>query len=211
MKERSFKVILAARILAGVIRYFKDDQRKKYALLARHTSHIHAEGIGRFSFKNDQMQILSPTPDDTIVVVEPFPAESGLWNGPDLLPNKLKDGTFEASLNHDLIWAFAREIAAKNGTTEVDVKLWSNQIFELEQRYYAKVKIRAERKLIRRALDWGAKHYSRIKAMLGRLFLALVAALAVGAAAGCAGCWPLFEGGEDGEVEADPIEWAEGD
>jgi len=217
-EARSVEVVAAVKIAATILKWIRSDQKKKYGLKKRHVTKITAPGIGKYAFDNGQYKIESPTPDCTILTAEPFDPESGFWDGPSMTwdmtlfggKTPRKDGLFEASLDHDLTFAFAEEIAKANNTTAHEVRLWANRVLQLEMKYYAKIKSAAERGLVRRVLDWGSGIYTVAKKYLGKFLLALVAALAVGAAAGCAGCWPVFEGGDDGEVEADPIEWTEG-
>lgn len=215
-EARSIEVVAAVKIAATIIRWIRNDQKKKYGLKKRHVTKIHAAGIGKYNFDNGQYKIESPTPDDTIITAEPFEPESGIWDGPSMtwdmsifngsVPRK--DGLFEASLDHDETFHFAEEIAKANNTTAHEVRLWANRVLQLEMKYYAKIPSKTERGIVRRILDFGSGFYSVGKKLLRRFFLAAAVALAVGAAAGCAGCWVLD--GEEGEVEADPIEWTEG-
>lgn len=217
-ETRSVEVVAAVKIAATILKWIRSDQKKKYGLKKRHVTKITAPGIGLYNFDNGQYKIESPSQDETIITVEPFEPESGFWDGPSMTwdmtlfggKTPRKDGLFEASLDHDHSFRLADEIAKANNTTADEVRLWANRVLELEMKYYAKIKSKPERRLVRAILDALGNRYSRVKKWLGKHFLALVAALAVGAAAGCAGCWPVFEGGDDGEVEADPIEWTEG-
>ena len=213
-EERSMKVLLAVKIATTILKWIRADGKNRYALLKRHTTRIKAEGIGLYQFDNGTYKIESPTPDETIITAEPFSADTGYWDGASmtwdmsLFDSKTprKDGLFEASLDHDLSFTFAEEIAKANDTTVEEVHAWANRVLQLEMKHYAKISSKVERGIIRRLLDFGATRYSAIKKLIGR-FLPVLAAVAVGAlVAGCVGCsWDELD---EGEVEADPIEWS---
>lgn len=212
-EERSVNVLLAVKIAATIIKWIKADRKNRYGLAKRHTTRIKAEGIGRFNFDNGVYKIESPTPDETTITAEPFDPETGYWDGSSMTwdmsffdPNvPRKDGLFEASLDHDLTFTFAKEIANANDTTVEEVHAWANRVLQLEMKHYAKISSKVERGIIRRLLDFGAGYYSRIKKFVGKI-LPVLAAMAVGAlVAGCIGC--NFDELDEGEVEADPIEW----
>ena len=209
-------ISIAASVTAAAIKAFRDDQKRRYSLVERHVTRIHAEGIGCFNFENDVYSIVSPTPDDTIITAEPFDASTGYWDGPSMTwdmsifaKDKVRmDGLFEASLDHDLTFEFAEAIAKANNVSVDAVYLWANRVLQLEMKHYAKVSIKAERVGIRAILDYGAGIYSRLRKKFGHLVLAIAASLVTASCVGCASY--LYD--EDGEVEADPIIWKfEGD
>ena len=210
------KITLAARVVAGIVHFFSEDQKHRYGLQETHVTRIKAPGIGLYQFDNGQYKIESPNPDETILTAQPFPASSGLWDGPSMTwdmslldPTKpRKDGLFEASLDHDLSYAFAEQIAKANGVPVKEVYLWANRVLQFEMAYYAKVRVRAERSLVRRVLDALGGPYSILKAFLRRIAPALAAAACLGLATGCAGCFLADpEEGVEAQVEADPIVW----
>lgn len=212
-EERSVNVLLSVKIATTILKWIRCDQRNRYGLAKRHTTRIKAEGIGRFNFDNGQFKIESPSQDETIITVEPFEPESGFWDGPSMTwdmtlfggKTPRKDGLFEASLDHDHSFRLADEIAKANNTTVEEVHAWANRVLQLEMKHYAKISSKVERGIIRRLLDFGAGYYSRIKKFVGKI-LPVLAAMAVGAlVAGCIGC--NFDELDEGDVEADPIEW----
>lgn len=210
--ECTIPVKLIAKVASTAMKWIREDQANSYALLKRHVSRIHAEGIGCFNFDNGQYSIMSPTPNDVIITAEPFGASTHYWDGPSLtwdmsLFNKdevRKDGLFEASLNHDLTFEFAEQIAKANNTTIEKVHLWANRVLQIEMKHYAKVKIKAERFLLRRILDFGASLYSKVRGKAGKT---VVVVLGIAIMLTCCGCADFIID-EDGTVEADPIEWS---
>ena len=71
------------------------------------------------------------------LTAEPFDAQEGLWNGPDVIPNDWHDGSLEASLWHDLIWHYSEEIARQTGMSRQEVLHWGNGILTACWRGYA--------------------------------------------------------------------------
>ena len=141
-------------------------------------------------------------PDSGRVVLEasPFPAESGYWNGPNVIPDHLRDGSFEASLWHDLIWTFCGDIAVQTGKSAAEILEWSNGILAAALRYYG-------RELYGRSdgrrRGWLAYQICRIGAWIKRFFVRISCmALAAGLLAGCNGCanppdWEVVESSGD--------------
>lgn len=212
-EERSVNVLIAVKIAATIIKWVRADGKNRYGLAKRHVTRIKADGIGLYQFDNGTYKIESPTPNETIITAEPFDPDTGYWDGSSmtwdmsLFDHKVprKDGLFEASLDHDLTFTFAEEIARANDTTVKEVHTWANRVLQLEMKHYAKISSKVERGIIRRILDFGATRYSAAKKLFGRLFCALAITGAAVAVGGCIGCnWDELD---EGEVEADPIEW----
>ncbi len=74
---------------------------------------------------------ISPTDSNfdlaVCLVAHPFPADSGLWNGPDLISDS-KYRAMLASLFHDLIWEHSSEIAKAWGVSKKAVLSWGDGV-----------------------------------------------------------------------------------
>lgn len=130
-----------------------------------------------------------------------FLASLKIWNGPNVIPDNLKDGSFEMSLWHDLVWAYARAIAAALGVTEQEVMAWADGILDAAYRGYGKkhgkdVRVRA--RIAFSVCEWSRRWWRKV--FPGAVCLAVALAMA----AGCSGCatppgWEM--------EDASPIEW----
>lgn len=152
--------------------------------------HITFEGdkIGRGYFENDFLRIASVRKGNVVEFhSKPIPVDSGIWNGPDLIKNAVKDGRLEASYWHDLICKFAKDIAKAWGVSEDDVLMWAHGLFHAAWRHYGsmypkakfvKTKARVAYEAIRIGFPW----YRRIKRWFGLSVVILCFC------AGCQGC-----------------------
>ena len=130
-----------------------------------------------------------------------FLASLKIWNGPNVIPDNLKDGSFEMSLWHDLTWAYAKVIAAALGATEQEVMAWADGILDTAYRGYGKkhgkdVRVRA--RIAFSVCEWSRRWWRKV--FPGAVSLAVALAMA----AGCSGCatprgWEM--------EDASPIEW----
>ena len=152
--------------------------------------HITFEGdeIGRGYFKNDFLRIVSVRKSNVVgFYSKPIPVASGIWNGPDLIKNAVKDGRLEASFWHDLICFFAKDIAKAWGVSEDDVLTWGHGLFHAAWNHYGamypkakfvKTKARVAYYTILIGLPW----YRRIRRLFGLSVVLLCFC------AGCQGC-----------------------
>ena len=128
----------------------------------------------------------------------PFEPASKLWNGPNVLPDNLRDGSFEMSLWHDLVWELAEVIGVQLDVPEQTVMEWGDGVLNAAYKGYGE---KHGKKVGRRAwiafnvCEW-SRHWWR------RLFKSAVCmALAGALLAGCSGCampppWELEDASE---------------
>ena len=145
-------------------------------------------GIGRGCFGNAFLSIVSsPGRDVVSFMSRRIPVDSGIWNGPDIIKNAVKDGRLEASLWHDLICKFAKDIAKAWGVSEDSVLAWAHGLFYAAWNHYGetypkakfvKTKARVAYKTIVVGFPW----YRRIKRLFGLSVVLLCFC------AGCQGC-----------------------
>lgn len=168
------------------IEYIKEDQSKQYPLNETRSLTIEGDGVGRFNFSSQYFDIVKNSNNSTTLVARPFAAETGLWNGPDILPDNLPDGTFQASLFHDLIWGMSKDIAATNNATESDVEIWGNGIMIAIMKKYAKREggCKLWQRIVYNTLHYGRIVYRPAKNLLKRIGV-LCAVLFLG---GCTSC-----------------------
>lgn len=194
----------------AIVEYLKDDQAHRYGLRKAVRLRVRAQegepDVGIYNYKDELLTIESAQDKRSVVIgVEPFRAESGLWNGPDIIPDSLEDGTFEGSLFHDILWGRSKAIAQANGTSEGEVKRWADGILVACMRYYSKHDGGSGlwQRLVYNAVHVGSYVYSDLKKLLSKLFLvgAIVGTMVM--LSGCvSGCWT-----EPGwEVESAPAE-----
>lgn len=135
-----------------------------------------------------------------------FTAALKLWNGPNVIPDNLKDGSMEMSLWHDLTWAYAKAIAKILGVTEQEVMAWADGILDAAYRGYGKRKygkdVRVRARIAFNVCERSRRWWRRI--FPGAVSLAV----ALSMAAGCSGCasppgWELDD--------ASGIEWTGGE
>ncbi len=201
------------RVARSVWRYVDDDLHHYYGL----------DKPAWASFKGDGIGILGRSLEVGVVEVgvlriefasaalvrfsaNAFSAASRLWNGPNVIPDTLRDGSFEMSLWHDLVWAYAKAIAAALGVTKQEVMAWADGILDAAYRGYGKkkygkdvrVRARIAFNVCERARRWWRQVFP------GAVCLAVALAMA----AGCSGCaappgWELDDASE--------IEWTGGE
>ena len=91
-------------MIKTLLGYIERDQNAKYGL--KNEASITIGGANIALSKNVDcgvLHICNITDYQVMLTCDAFDAESGLWNGPDIIPDNLKDGSFEASRWHDLI------------------------------------------------------------------------------------------------------------
>lgn len=193
--------VLIASAAKAAIAYIRNDQTRKYGLLRRTVVFIDGPGVGKFHYKDDVLTIISPTSDCTILVAEPFKSESNNWNGPDVLPDTRKDGSFEMSLWHDLIVGRAKEIAKENHTREQRVFKWANDLVPALMELYAEKKPKGWwKRLVHSTLEIARPFYHPFKKLVKPFF----GCLAIAVACGFSGCdsppdWHAH-GGDDAAI-----------
>ena len=99
-------------------RYVRDDLDARYGLREAAWAVFRGSGIGVLGRSLEVRTVRVGVLDITFVSEDrvrldsrPFKPESGLWNGPNGIPDNLGDGSFEMSLWHDLVWEYAKKIA----------------------------------------------------------------------------------------------------
>ena len=186
-----------------VIDYIRDDQSARLGLLAPVRMVIEGPGvgIGDFASPDGIFKMSSPNVNRLEMDFATFPAdEHSPWNGPDVIKNDLAGGSLPASLPHDLICRWKKEIAAALGISVEDggdnprAKAESWLGYQLTR-------------IFGKPYMWIKRHF------------ALIALLAAAAALpGCAGCavpdWHVVEGTpvvsiEGGQVSTNTFERAE--
>lgn len=170
------------------IQYLERDN--KVMLGTSRPQHITFEGdkIGRGNFDNGFLGIRSiPGGDQVRFFSREIPVDSGIWNGPDIIKNAVKDGRLETSFWHDLICKFAKDIAKAWGVSEDSVLAWAHGLFHAAWLHYGemypkakfvKIKARVAYKTILIGFPW----YRRIKRWFGLSVILLCFC------AGCQGC-----------------------
>lgn len=123
------QIIMGKKLLKKAIAYIDEDMNRHYELKETAFAVFTGTNIGRGSFDNGILCIDSAPGGDVIKMkARPFKAETKYWNGPDIIPDDLDDGSFEMSLWHDLVCEFKKEIAVEWKTTEDAVVEWANKI-----------------------------------------------------------------------------------
>lgn len=172
-------------------RYVRDDLDARYGLREAAWAVFRGDGIGVLGRSLEVHTVRVGVLDITFVSEDrvrldsrPFKPESGLWNGPNGIPDNLGDGSFEMSLWHDLVWEYAKKIAEILGVSEQKVMKWANGILAAAYRGYGEK--RGKKSGWRAWIAYNVCERSR--RWWHRLFPALLAALALGILAGCSGC-----------------------
>ena len=174
--------LLASSALSHALKYLRDDINRSYSLLAPAWAEYEGKGIGIGDFTDDPWFSIRSVKGGGAVRLESkiFDASAKIWNGPDLIPDNLDDGSMEESLWHDHIHRCAPRISKSTGLSEAEVIAWGNGL------YYAGTRARTRRAKL---YYWAVEHGRRVWLPLRRLFarLALAAVCAV-CFAGCNGC-----------------------
>lgn len=170
------------------IQYLERDNKVMLGMDKPQHIAFESDKIGRGNFDNGFLGILSfPGGDQVRFFSRRIPVASGIWNGPDLIKNAVKDGRLEASFWHDLICFFAKDIAKEWGVSEDDVLTWGHGLFHAAWNHYGamypkakfvKTKARVAYKTILIGLPW----YRRIKRLFG------LSVVLMCFCAGCQGC-----------------------
>ncbi len=198
----------AVKLAPVVYKYFVSDNRRQYALLEPVRMVLEGEGIAEIKgklidFKNHVLSLKNEGRNRLIVDIQPFAASSGYWNGPNIIFD-IDDGRMEGSLVHDLVWHFSKAVKAALEVRERDVRRWSNKIFAVVWREYAKEKgLVGKGAGVKSWISASACHpaIARIWKQVRKLFLLAL----VVATQGCSGCLNIPDDWE--VVERDNVEW----
>ena len=174
-----------------IVKYLRDEASKNYSLLEPVTFRITGKGCGLIPyFKNDFLEIVSGIDAEgkefCEIRIQAFPANLKLWNGPSVISD-IDDGRIEASLIHDLIWQFIKEISKQSGISQGKIRTWSNRILIFVWQEYADEKNKDGKATAFKA--WLAGNVCNSPwAALWRWITCLVLLAFVAGCAGCAGC-----------------------
>ena len=171
------------KALKQAVKYLRDEASGNYALLERVEISVSGYGCGGVNFDNGIFQIVSEDPNSVKFCVSPFIASTGYWNGPSVVKD-YDDGRIEASLIHDLIWTWDKQIAETNGMTVNAVHLWSNLHLGAMWREYAHAK--PVNHTASHIKSWIAANVCNC--WLSRIWRRVVCLFVVSMFGGCAGC-----------------------
>ena len=176
-----------AKTSKGAIEYLVKDQRASFGLLVPAHVVFKGKAIGRGNFDNGILKISTFDGGNAVRLdASCFPASARIWNGPDIIPNDWKDGSFEMSLWHDLIWKFSEKIAYAWGVTATAVRRWANGILAAAWKGYSKLYPEAEYIGVKVRVAYGATNFTASWwHKFTRLFAVLLLAVSL---SGCAGC-----------------------
>ena len=186
-------VKVGSKVARSAWRYVQDDLHHYYGISAPAWVSFKGAGIGVLGKSLEvgtvSVGVLRIEFVSAVVVrlyADAFTASSKLWNGPNLIPDNLKDGSFEMSLWHDLVWAYAKQIAQILGVSEQAVMEWADGILDAAYKGYGKKKYGKDTRLRARVAfnicEW-SRHWWR-KVFPGAVCLAVCCGLL----AGCSGC-----------------------
>ena len=191
-------IVVAA--VSAAVKYIKTDLGRRYGLEKEAHCTIRGEGVGIGSASAGPLRIESEKGGNRVrLTASPFAADTGYWNGPNVIPDNLGDGSLEASLWHDLIWTFCDELAAQLGMTRAQLLAWSNGVLAAAWRGYG-----ARRGRSPRILPYLGYNLCRFGAWLkDRIFKFFCIGVATLFLTGCTGCEtpPPWELGDAGEVD----------
>lgn len=209
----AIKVIkVGSKVVRSVLRYVDDDLHHYYGISAPAWASFKGDGVGILGKSLEvgtvSVGVLRIEFVSAVVVrlyADTFSSASKLWNGPNLIPDKLRDGSFEMSLWHDLIWAYAKQIAQILGVSAQDVMSWADGILDAAYKGYGKRKYGKNTRL-RARIAFSVCEFSRHwwrKVFPGAVCLII----GCGLLAGCSGCvtppgWEMEDASEI-EVVAD--------
>lgn len=124
-----YKSAIIKAIGTAAIDYIKADQNAKYPLAEECSVTLQgydiALGIKTVTTKDGSLTITINNKDELTLTAHPFTAESGLWNGPDIIPNN-RFPSMLASLFHDLIWEHDDELSVAWSISATEVCRWGN-------------------------------------------------------------------------------------
>ena len=167
-----------ASLVRAAAEYLRKDQAADYPLPDSVVVVIRSRRVAKLVTKpyttKDGSLSVTPLGENRVELRANRFLRSGLWNGPDILPNTTLRSML-ASLFHDLVWEHADELAAAWGASKLKVLRWGGDVLYLVWLFLAK----------------SAASFALIVA-------ATVLLLALASCAGCSGCFSV----PDGEVES---------
>lgn len=111
--------------------YIRDDQTAKLGLLQPVRIVVEGPGVGIGDFQSPDrlFTMFADTINKVTFLHAPFPPDShSPWNGPDGIPNDWAGGSLPASLTHDFICLYLKQIASELELTEDEVWEWAASI-----------------------------------------------------------------------------------
>ena len=194
------QVRIASILAKAVKEYLKNDQRADYPLPSPVEVVVRSRRVAAFVKSpyttRDGSLSVTPLGENRVqFVAHSFP-RSGLWNGPDAIPNDTLRGML-ASLFHDLIWIHAAELCEAWGCYQTDLLRWGGDVLYLVWVWASRDSWwgRREAWLAFQATNFAAPVYHKVKKVLAKTTAVV---LACGLCAGCSGCFSV----PDGEVES---------
>lgn len=191
---------IASILAKAVAEYLRKDQAADYPLPDPVSIVIKSKRVSAFVTKpyttKDGSLSVTPLGENRVEIrANRFP-RSGLWNGPDMIPNDTLRSML-SSLFHDLIWGHAKELAEAWGTTELKVLRWGGDVLYLVWVWASKDSWwgRREAWIAFQTTQFAAPWYHKVKGLFAKS--ASVVAVSV-MCAGCSGCYSI----PDGEVES---------
>ena len=109
-----------SKVAKAAARYVDKDLHTYYGLTKPAWASFKGDGIGVLGCSLEvgvvevgPLTIYFFSKDQVRMECVPFEPASKLWNGPNVLPDNLRDGSFEMSLWHDLVWELAEAIGVQ--------------------------------------------------------------------------------------------------
>lgn len=114
--------------------YIRNDQKADYPLPEPVSVVVRSRRVAKlvkapYTTRDGSLAVM-PLGEDRVRLTANRFGRSGLWNGPDVIPNKRLRAML-ASLFHDLIWIHAAELAAAWGISSVEVLRWGGDVLYL--------------------------------------------------------------------------------
>ena len=189
-----------ASLVRAAAEYLRKDQAADYPLPDSVVVVIRSRRVAKLVTKpyttKDGSLSVTPLGENRVELRANRFLRSGLWNGPDILPNTTLRSML-ASLFHDLVWEHADELAAAWGASKLKVLRGGGDVLYLVWLWASRDTWwgRREAWLAFQTTNFAAPVYPRIKKIAAK---ATVLLLALASCAGCSGCFSV----PDGEVES---------
>ena len=108
-----------SKVAKAAARYIDKDLHTYYGLAKPAWVSFKGPGVGVLGRSLEVRQVIVgvlsiefESADKVYMSAVPFEASTKLFNGPNLIPDNLGDGSKEMSLWHDLTWEYAKQIAS---------------------------------------------------------------------------------------------------
>jgi len=180
-----------AKMADKVIKYIKADNAASYGLDEEVSVVLEGEDVAsiggtlsqltEYTTKDGSLTIESTSAFAVRLTAHPFPVESHLWNGPDVIANN-QYRSMLASLFHDLIWEHGDELAEAWGVTKRDVLTWGDGVLYALWIYASEDSLRGriEARVAWQVCEFSKGWYHSLKKLLGLHCLAFALLLAAG-------------------------------